>query len=139
MPMPMDVRNASEDFEIFLTAVLEESGLGTRNQVYTMTEGVLRAFRRRLTVEEALRFAGGLPPVLRAIFVADWDVGAPRLPFDRAAMTREAQDLRRDHNFASDTAIRDVAVGLDRVVDRAAFARVLKTLPTEAAAFWQVS
>jgi uncharacterized protein (DUF2267 family) len=38
-----------------------------------MVQGVLQTFRRRLEISEAIRFAGVLPPVLRAIFVADWD------------------------------------------------------------------
>jgi uncharacterized protein (DUF2267 family) len=43
---------------------------------YTMTQGVFQVFRRRLNVTEALRFADTLPPVLRAIFVADWNPAA---------------------------------------------------------------
>lgn len=52
--------------------------------------------------------------------------------------TREAQSLRRDHNFAPDTAIRDVAVALRVVADVAALERVIATLPPAAADFWRV-
>lgn len=139
MPIPMELSHATEAFDRFLAEACDLSGLTTRNQTYTMTQGVLLAFRRRLSLAEAIRFAAVLPPVLRAIFVADWDPEEPRQPFtDRATLTREVQSLRRDHNFAPDTAIRDVALALRRQVDAAAFERVLATLPAEAASFWSI-
>jgi uncharacterized protein (DUF2267 family) len=138
MPIPMEYQHASEEFERFLQDARELSGLATRNQVYTMTEGVLQTFRRRLTVDDALRFANVLPPVLRAIFVAEWDLREPRLPFaDRQAMTAEAQSLRRDHNFSPDSAITDVAAALRKNVDETAFDHVLSTLPVGAKDFWR--
>lgn len=139
MPIPLDLQHATEDFERFLADARDAAGLGTRNQAYTMAEGVLLVFRRRLSVAEAIRFAGVLPPVLRAIFVADWDPAEPRRAFaDRAALTVEVQDLRRHHNFAPDTAIADVVGALRRNMDEARLDRVLATLPEGAAAFWAV-
>ncbi|BAI76282.1 hypothetical protein AZL_d04560 (plasmid) [Azospirillum sp. B510] len=139
MPIPMEIQHASEEFERFLADARDVSALTTRNQTYTMVQGVLQVFRRRLSFEEAIRFAGVLPPVLRAIFVTDWNPDEPRLAFgDRAAMTREAQSLRRDHNFAPDSCIGDVATALRRHVDRQAFDRVIATLPEGAAEFWRV-
>ncbi len=138
MPMPFAYETASQDFERFLADVIEASGLTTRNQAYTMTQGVLQTFRRRLDVRQVARFADVLPPVLRAILVAEWDPDEPRRPFEsREAMTREAQGLRRDHNFSPETAIRDVAVALRKNVDVAALERVLATLPEGAAEFWR--
>ncbi|WP_306889337.1 DUF2267 domain-containing protein [Ancylobacter amanitiformis] len=134
----MELQHASEDFERFLAAARDEAGLTTRNQTYTMVEGVLRVFRRRLELAEAIRFAGILPPVLRAIFVADWDPLAPVLPFsDRVAMTREVQALRQHHNFAPETCLADVARALRRHIDGDAFDRLLATLPDGAADFWR--
>ncbi|WP_246340176.1 DUF2267 domain-containing protein [Ancylobacter tetraedralis] len=136
--MPMELQHASEEFERFLAAARDEAGLTTRNQTYTMVEGVLRVFRRRLTLAEAIRFAGVLPPVLRAIFVADWDPLAPVLPFsDRVAMTREVQALRQHHNFAPDTCLADVARALRRHIDGDTFDRLLATLPEGAADYWR--
>ncbi len=137
MPMPSEYAHASVDFEKFLVAALDTSGLTTRNQVYTMTQGVFQAFRRRLDLESAIRFANVLPPVLRAIFVADWNTKEPIVPFsDRASMTREAQALRVDHNFSPDTCIRDVALALRRSIDVDALNQVLSSLPEGAAEFW---
>lgn len=53
-------------------------------------------------------------------------------------MTREVQSLRRDHNFAPETAIRDVAVALRNNVDRKAFDQALASLPPGATEFWSV-
>lgn len=94
-------------------------------------------FRRRLDLKDAIRFAGVLPVGMRALFVADWDTDEPRRPFeDRVIMTKEVQALRADHNFAPETAIRDVASALRRHVDQDAFNRVLARLPKDAAEFW---
>jgi uncharacterized protein (DUF2267 family) len=139
MTIPSEYRTAAEDFERFLVDARDESGLATRNQVYTMVQGVFQVFRRRLEPREAVRFAGVLPPLLRALFVEDWDMDEPRRAFEtRDAMTREVQALRRDHNFAPDTAIRDVARALRRNVDAAALDAILATLPDGARAFWRV-
>jgi uncharacterized protein (DUF2267 family) len=138
MTVPSQYEFASRDFTRFLVDAREISGLTSTHQAYTMVEGVLRAFRRRLDVADALQFANLLPPLLRALFVADWDVGEARLVFeDRTVMTREVQSLRPEHNFAPDTSIRDVAEALRRNVDEAAFDRLLTRLPAGATDFWR--
>lgn len=137
MPVPFEYQHASLEFEQFLLDARDIAGLNTTHMVYNMVVGVLHTFRRRLAVKDALRFAQVLPPVLRAIFVADWDVDEPRLAFgDRAAMTREVQALRAAHNFAPDTAIHDVAQALRRHVELAELERVLATLPAGARDYW---
>ncbi|TCK16644.1 uncharacterized protein (DUF2267 family) [Ancylobacter aquaticus] len=137
MPIPMELQHASDDFERFLADARDGSGLATRNQTYTMVEGVLRTFRRRLMPQQALAFADVLPPILRAIFVSRWDLAEPVLPFaDRATLTREVQALRQHHNFAPGSCLTDVARALRRQVDKEPFDRVLATLPEGAAAFW---
>jgi uncharacterized protein (DUF2267 family) len=79
-----------------------------------------------------------LPPVVRAIFVSDWDADEPLRPFeDVESMTREVKALRAGHNFSTDTAIRDVAAALRRHVDTADFEALLATLPPEARRYWQ--
>jgi uncharacterized protein (DUF2267 family) len=115
------------------------SGLATTNMAYNMVQGVLQAFRRRLSVRDVAVFANVLPAVIRAIFVADWDTNKPPRPFeDRATMTKEVQALRAAHNFAPDSAIHDVAAALRRNIDQAALDRVLAELPPGSAQFWQV-
>ncbi|OCP01119.1 MULTISPECIES: DUF2267 domain-containing protein [unclassified Ensifer] len=138
MPMPMEYRQASVDFDRFILDACELAGLQTTNQAYTMVQAVLRTFRRRLDIEDAILFADVLPPVVRAIFVAEWDVEEPRSPFSgRVAMTREVQSLRPDHNISPDSAIADVAAALRRNIDEAKLDRVLARLPPGAADFWR--
>lgn len=138
MPMPMEYRQASLDFERFLLDARDLAGLQTTNQAYTMVQAVLQTFRRRLDIEDAILFADILPPVIRAIFVAEWDLEEPRLPFSgRIAMTREVQALRPDHNISPDSAIADVAGALRRNIDEAKLDRVLARLPAGAADFWR--
>jgi uncharacterized protein (DUF2267 family) len=137
--MPAEYQRASQEFERFLQDTLDASGLATRNQAYTMTQAVFQTFRRRLNVQDALRFANVLPAMLRAIFVADWNLDEPRRPFEsRHLMTREVQSLRAEHNFSPDTTIRDVATSLRKNLDGEALDRTLAALPEGAAEFWRV-
>lgn len=138
MTMPTEYRQASADFDRFILDVRDIAGLQTTNQAYTMVQSVFQTFRRRLEISDALLFANVLPPVLRAIFVADWDLEEPIVPFSgRLAMTREVQSLRSDHNLSPDTAIADVAAALRRNVDEVTLDRVLAWLPEGAVDFWR--
>lgn len=138
MPVPTEYQRATDDFYKLLMDARDSAGLMTTNQAYTMVQGVFQAFRRRVEIKEAIRFASVLPIGARALFVADWDVDEPMRPFDeRAVITREVQELRPKHNFAPDTAIRDVAIAVRRNVDQDAFERVLATLSEEARRFWR--
>ncbi|WP_067217077.1 DUF2267 domain-containing protein [Stappia indica] len=137
MTLPSDYQNAAADFDRLLEIARDTAGLSTRNQTYTMVQGVFLVFRQRLELADAIRFAQVLPAVARALFIADWDVEAPVRPFaDRETMTREVQALRRHHNFAPDTSIADVARAVRACCDEAALDRVLATLSPQARAFW---
>lgn len=138
MPMPMEYRQAAQDFDRFLLEVRDIAGLQTADQAYATVQAVLRTFRRRLELEDAILFADVLPPVLRAMFVAEWDLEEPISPFaGRVAMTREVQSLQPDHTVLPDSAIADVAAALRRNVDEAKLDRVLARLPAGAADFWR--
>jgi uncharacterized protein (DUF2267 family) len=140
MTIPMEFQHASEAFEAFLRDAREISGLATRNQTYTMVQAVLLTFRRRITFIEAIRFANILPPVLRALFVTDWDPEEPQREFrDPADLTHEVLSLRRDRNFSPETAIRDLAIALRRHVDETALDDLLRRMPPGAAQFWAVT
>lgn len=138
MTIPMEYRQASVDFDRFIVDARDIAGLQTTNQAYTMVQAVLQTFRCRLDVEDAILFADVLPPVLRAIFIAAWDLEEPRSPFSgRTTMTLEVQAFRGDHNISPDTAIADVAAALRKNVDEAKLDRVLARLPAGAADFWR--
>lgn len=138
MPVPSEYQRATDDFYKLLMDARDAAGLTTTNQAYTMVQGVFHAFRRRLQLEQSIQFVNVLPVGARALFVADWDLDEPKKAFeDRAVMTKEVQALRSEHNFAPETAIRDVADALRRNVDETAFERVLGTLPDGAREFWR--
>lgn len=139
MPMPLEYRQASADFDAFMKDLVATSMLTSSHQAYTMLQAVLQVFRRRLTAAEAISFAKVLPPVLRAIFISDWDVESPRVPFaERDALMKEVRAFRHDHNLSTETAIEDVTSTIRRHVDPAAFDRVMKTLSDEARGFWSM-
>jgi uncharacterized protein (DUF2267 family) len=138
VPMPLEYRRASELFLEFLVDARDAAGLASTHQTYTMVQGVLQTFRRRLDLRDAILFAGVLPPLLRAIFVADWNTEEPQRQFtDRALMTKEVQALRAEHNFAPDNAIRVVAGSLRTHMDEKRLDQVLSRLPAGAIEFWQ--
>jgi uncharacterized protein (DUF2267 family) len=140
MTVPMEYAHASEQFERFLSELRTELCHETRHQTYHTLEGVLRVFRRRLNVRDALAFADALPAVVRAIFVADWDVEAPLAPFaDLATLNAEVRSHQAAHNFAPPDSIETTAKVLARHVDRLAFEAALRRLPAPAGAFWKPS
>jgi uncharacterized protein (DUF2267 family) len=106
---------------------------------YTTVQAVPLTFRRRLTAEQVLSFAEVLPPILRAIFVADRrpEERVESLP-DRCALTEEVKALRSHHNFSPDASIAVVARLLRRHVDTSALDAVLSGLPSGAGEFWNI-
>jgi uncharacterized protein (DUF2267 family) len=139
VPYPSEYQRATSQFSDFLTDVRDGALYGSPHQAYTTAQGVLRTFRRRLSLPEAIRFAAILPVGLRALFVADWDPDEPRLPFaSRAEMSQEVRALRADHNFSDGESIHVVAVALRQHVDQAKLDAVLATLPEGAVDFWAV-
>jgi uncharacterized protein (DUF2267 family) len=140
MPMPWTYRHASREWRAILDDARDRMGLESDNMAYTAMEGVLRTFRRRLTVAQAVRFAAVLPAVPRAIFVSDWDVAAVPVPFaSRAEMTREVRAHRVAHNLTPENAIEGTAYALRRAIRPPDFAHALDGLPPEAHAFWEVT
>jgi uncharacterized protein (DUF2267 family) len=137
MPMPWTYRQATREWQAFLAAAREAMDLTSDNATYTAVQGVLRAFRRRLTAQQAIDFAQVLPAVLRALFVADWRLDeGPVPPGTRAAWTAEAMALRPHHNLTPANCVEATALALRKSVLRGDLERVLATLPPFAAEFW---
>jgi uncharacterized protein (DUF2267 family) len=140
MPYPYEYAVATQTWLEVLDAVRDETDLSTRNQAFTVMEGVLRAFRRRLEVQDSLRFADELPVAVRALYVHDWDLTLRRLPFlPLRELATEVRSLRPKHNFAGPTSVPDVARALRRFVHQPRFDAVLATLPEGAVEFWRGS
>ena len=136
MPMPWTYAHASREWQAFLADAREAMGLDSDNTTYTAVQGVLQAFRRRLTAQQAVDFAQVLPAVLRALFVADWRLADPLPPGTRADWTAEAQALRPHHNLTPENCVAATALALRKAVLRADLDRVLATLPPFAEDFW---
>ncbi|MGS4947794.1 DUF2267 domain-containing protein [Meridianimarinicoccus sp. RP-17] len=139
MPMPWTYRHACREFRAFLDDAKERMNLESDNMTYTAVDAVFQVFRKRLTAQQGLDFASVLPSVPRAIFVKDWSISDPPEPFaDRAEMTREAQQVRVNHNLTPDNAIEATAWALRRSLDQRDLDRVLEQIGPEALAFWHV-
>ncbi len=139
MTVPNEYRQVSVDFQDFLAEVAVEADLTTSHQAYTTLQGVLLAFRKRLTLEEAIQFVQVLPPLLRALFVVKWEPSAPKQEVvDRSVWSRDVQELRLNHNISPSSAIFNVATVLRRHVDANDFEACLTRLPSFAREFWSV-
>lgn len=136
--LPFEYQNPSLQFERFMADARDCAGLATTNMAWNMVVGVLHAFRRRLTVNQALSFALVLPPMIRALFMEGWSPEQPVLPFgEPAEWLADVRSVRPEHNFSPPDAVASVATALRRHVDADAFERVLETLPVEASRYWQ--
>lgn len=139
MPMPIEYAHASQAFDRFMKDAMEQLDHVTRHQTYQTVESVLRVFRRRLTGEEVLIFANVLPAVLRAIFVGQWNDSRETRPFTSlAAMNREVQERRINHDFSPDNSIEIIASVLRNHVDARLFDATVRQLSPQAAQFWAV-
>lgn len=137
MPMPWTYRQATREWQAFLGDARAAMNLDSDNATYTAVQGVLQAFRRRLTPQQAIDFAQVLPSVLRALFVADWRLDEGPLPAGtRADWTTEAVALRPHHNLTPPNCVAATALALRKSVLREDLDRVLATLPPFAAEFW---
>jgi len=139
MPMPWTYRQATREWQAFLADARSAMDLTSDNSTFTAVEGVLRAFRRRLTPQQAIDFAQVLPSVLRALFIADWRLDeGPLPPGTRADWTAEAMALRPHHNLTPPNCVAATALALRQSVQARDLDRVLATLPAFAAEFWDV-
>lgn len=138
MTAPQEITHASRQYEAYADALIARSMLQTHNQVYAMTRAVLHETRDHLTLAQGIRFANGLPAVLRAAMVADWDVDArPRdFPGGDAFL---ADVIRRlsPHHVPPETIVGDVIETISAHADPFAFKQGLAALPDGLAALWR--
>ncbi len=140
MTVPQEYIQASRDFEAVLVDVRDRAMVSTTHRAFTTLEAVLRVFRRRLTADQSLAFAGLLKTGVRALFVADWTMDEPVLPFvTRPRMQEEVMSFRRDHNLSPDTAIQDVTGALRLHMDEEKLKSFLTSVSPDALSFWGFS
>ncbi|MCB6177282.1 DUF2267 domain-containing protein [Rhodobacter sp. Har01] len=136
MPMPWTYRQSTREWQAFLAHARDAMNLTSDNATFTAVEGVLRAFRRRLTPQQAIDFAQVLPATLRALFVADWHLADPIPPGTRADWTAEAQSLRPHHNLTPPNCVEATALALRKSILREDLDRATALLPPFATEFW---
>lgn len=137
MTLPFEYQNASLEFERFLLDARDYADLVTTNMAWSMVVGVLHTFRRRLTVKQVIRFSTVLPPVIRALFLEQWNPDQEVADFGtEEELLEEVRSVRPDHNFSPPHAISAVAKALRNRVDQVEFARALAELPPGATQFW---
>lgn len=137
MTLPFEYQNPTLQFERFMVDARDCAGLATTNMAWNMVVGVLHAFRNRLSVNQALAFANVLPPMIRALFIEDWNPEQAVLPFGEPAdWLADVLSVHPAHNFSPPDAVASVATALRKHVDEQTFERVLASLPAEARRYW---
>lgn len=140
MPWPPEYQRASVDFEKFMVVARDAASLATTNMAWNMVVGVLHAFRRRMSINQVLRLADQLPPVVRALFLENWNPSEPVAPVvSHEELLAEVRAIRPNHNFSTATALEAVGEGLRAVLPDDAFNRVLGSLPSELRCYWSNS
>lgn len=139
MTVPIDYTQASAQFGDFMIDLREALGMQTTHQAWGALLGVFDTFRRRLQPEDALAFAKALPPLLRAVFVRDWNFQPEAAEFaSRDELDAEVMRYHGDHQFAGPGCIAATAETLWRHVDVTRFSAALAKMPEGARAFWSV-
>ena len=139
MTIPSNYLYADRDFRAFMVRAKETTEHETTNMVWGTLLGVFEVFRRRLDNGQRLAFAAVLPATLRAVFVESGPVDRPIAFEPRERLIREVQGVHRDHQFATDTAIDDIALALGDFVDRKRLEEVLAAIGDEARQFWRAA
>ena len=140
MTLPFEYQNASLDFERFLVDARDYAGLATTNMAWNMVVGVLHTFRRRLTAKQVIKFSMVLPPVIRSLFLEQWNPDQEVAAFGTdEQLLAEVRSVRPEHNFSPQNAIPAVAKALRNRIEQSEFARALAELPSEAAQFWSTT
>lgn len=134
--MPFTYRHATDEWRGFLKDLRDETLIISDNVLYTGTQAVLHAFRARICVQDALDFANLLPAILRAIFVADWQIAPPRPWPTRDDLRSEMLDLRRDHNFCPPDLLEVLLRAIPATTRRMEFDRLMIRIGPEAGDFW---
>lgn len=136
--MPWTYRHPGKEWSAFLDDIRAVMGTPSANVAYTAAEGVFRAFRARLSVQQALDFAQVLPSVPRALFVQNWVAAEPVPWAGPADYLAEVRALRAAHNFVSDNAVEAVSYALHRTLRPGALDQALARIGPEAQAFWRL-
>ena len=139
MPPPFEYQNPTLQFEQFLVSARDHAGLPTTNMAWNMVVGVLHAFRSRLSLADGIRFARVLPPMVRALFVEDWDPNQPQKDFgDSSEWLADVRSVRHEHNFSPDNAVVAVARALREQVHPPIWERIMESMPEGARSYWSV-
>jgi len=110
MPRPQAFQTAQQVFDGFLDTTMEALELPSRNAANTALEAYLRVRCARMTADELIAFANGLPPMIAALAIRSRsETDTSEAYADDAARDAAMRSLRTHHNF--------VPVGSSRVMD----------------------
>jgi len=138
MPTPQDVAYASQQLQDWLLDLRSRALLGSTHQAYAMLRAVLHELRDRVPVDDALRFADALPPLVRGIMLERWH------PLDAAPAARpsflDAVKARLEpHTPPPDSIVEDVLAVLAQRAQPNLLGTLGEHMPVELQPQWRAA
>ena len=107
MTVPQDVTYGSEQFRAWLVDLKDRALLGSCNSSYAMLRAVLQEARDRSKLEDALRLADLLPPLVRGIMLEGWHPEAAAAG-ERRPFLDAVKERLEPHQPPPDSIVEDV-------------------------------
>jgi uncharacterized protein (DUF2267 family) len=135
VPVPQDVVYASQQMEAWLLHLKQRALLRSTHEAYGLLRAVLHELRDRVPLEDALRLADLLPPLLRGIMLEDWHPLA--LPSAARPPLFEAVSARCEHPPVPEGIVEDVLAVLAERTPPHQRESLGRFLPPEAREAWR--
>ncbi len=138
MTVPQDVTYASQQLQEWLLELKQHALLGSTNGSYAMLRAVLHEVRDRSRMDDTLRFADALPPLVRGIMLEAWH------PLDAVVTTRppflDAVKARLEpHHPPPETIVEDVLAVLAHRTHPNLLHTITEHLPPELQSQWRAA
>ncbi len=136
MPMPYEVKYASQQFLEWLGDLKDVALLQTHNQCYAMLRAVLHELRDHLTVTQNIAFADALPPLVRGIYYEGWSPLDPPRSTDVQEFIDAVFRRLAPHHVPPDGIVFDVFTVLVRRSELVNATVMRRQLPEALAPLW---
>jgi uncharacterized protein (DUF2267 family) len=139
MTVPQDVSYASEQFREWLLELKQRALLGSTNQGYAMLLAMLQELRDRSSIDDALRFADALPPLVRGIMLDHWHPAGAGTPTTRRLFLGAVKERLEPHQPPPDSIVDDVLAVLAHRTHSVVLPVLTEHLPPELQAQWRAA
>ncbi|HEX9290823.1 MAG TPA: DUF2267 domain-containing protein [Anaeromyxobacteraceae bacterium] len=138
MTVPQDVTYASQQLQEWLLDLKQRALLGSTNGSYAMLRAVLHEARDRLLIDDALRFADALPPLVRGIMLESWHP-LDAIPSTRPPVLDAVKARLEPHHPPPESIVEDVLAVLAHRTHPHLLHAIAEHLPPEFQSQWRAA